>query len=46
MARKCVVRLSAADRMLLTDLTSAGGAEIVAALDGGERTVEDVRRAW
>lgn len=72
MAKKYVVRLSAADRTLLTDLITAGkaaaraqtharillkadqgpdgpawiDAEIVAALDVGERTVERVREAW
>jgi transposase len=72
MAKKYVVRLSAAERALLTELITAGkaaaraqtharillkadqgpdgpawiDAEIVAALDVGERTVERVREAW
>lgn len=72
MVKKYVVRLSAAERAVLTDLITAGNAaaraqtharmllkadqgpdgpawidaEIVAALDGGERTVERVREAW
>jgi len=71
MAKKYVVRLSAADRALLVDLITVGkaarvqthvrillnaaqgpdgpawiDAEIVAALDVGERTVERVREAW
>jgi transposase len=72
MVKRYVVRLSAAERTLLTDLITAGNAaaraqtharillkadqgpdgpawidaEIVAALDVGERTVERVREAW
>lgn len=72
MAKKYVVRLSAEERTVLTELVTAGkaaaraqtharillkadqgpdgpawiDAEIVAALDIGERTVERVREAW
>lgn len=72
MAKKYIVRLSPAERTMLTELISAGkaaaraqtharillkadqgpdgpawiDAEIVAALDVGERTVERVREAW
>jgi hypothetical protein len=72
MVKRYVVRLSTAERTLLTDLITAGNAaaraqtharillkadqgpdgpawidaEIVAALDVGERTVERVREAW